>query len=547
MQRLVTLALAGVLAGTVACSSDTGISPDSSTTTEEALGYRGENRTPGSLSLEKIGEYVGGGSGAAEITAYDAGTKRLFVVNGALGTVDVLDLSNPAAPVRVATISGAQFGAGINSVDANDGVVAVAIEATVRQNPGTVAFYDAKTLELLSSATVGALPDMVVFTRQGRQLLVANEGEPNAEYTNDPEGSVSIIDVRKGRNPQVRTARFTRFNGRESQLRARGIRIFGPNATAAQDFEPEYIAIDEADDAAYVTLQENNAVAVIDIKSATVRRLVPLGYKDHRLARNAFDASDRDGAANGPLINIRPYPVFGMYQPDAIASYRYRGQTYFVTANEGDAREYTGAPGFLEEVTVGATSVVLNPTVFTDAACGGVPCKSNMALGRLLITNQLGRDPVTGTYDALYVFGGRSFSIYSEFGRQVYDSGDEFERRTTALPNVAFNANNTGNALDNRSDNKGPEPEGVVLGRFGAKTFAFIGLERVGGVMVYDITNPTSPSFTTYINTRNGGTGDLGPEGLAFIEAKDSPNGKPLLVVGNELSGTTAVLQINLQ
>ena len=40
--------------------------------------------------------------------------------------------------------------------------------------------------------------------------------------------------------------------------------------------------------------------------------------------------------------------------------------------------------------------------------------------------------------------------------------------------------------------------------------------------------------------------GDLGPEGLVFIPAAQSPNGRPLLVVGNEVSGTTAVLQLNL-
>ena len=129
----------------------------------------------------------------------------------------------------------------------------------------------------------------------------------------------------------------------------------------------------------------------------------------------------------------------------------------------------------------------------------------------------------------------------------MWDSGDQLEQRTTALPLVAFNASNEGNALDDRSDNKGPEPEGVVLGRLGEKTFAFVGLERVGGVIVYDVTTPTAPTFVTYANARLGAAGDLGPEGLAFVPAVRSPSRRPLLVVGNEDSGTTAIYEIELR
>jgi hypothetical protein len=233
-----------------------------------------------------------------------------------------------------------------------------------------------------------------------------------------------------------------------------------------------------------------------------------------------------------------------MYQPDAIAAYTAGGQTYLVTANEGDARDY---PGLREEARVSA--LPLNTALFTSAACGGVACTNNAALGRLTVTRELGRNPLTGRYDALYAFGARSISIWAADGRQVWDSGDEIERRTRDLPNVAFNANHTPgeNTLDDRSDNKGPEPEGVVLGRLGAKTYAFVGLERVGGVMVWDVTTPASPAYVTYVNTRQGGTGDLGPEGLTFVPAVRSPNKRPLLVVGNEVSGTTTIYTIDLQ
>lgn len=547
MRHLTTFACATALAALAACSSGTTDLPTTDTSSRELdasmeFGIPGLN--PRGLTLEKIGEFQGGGTGAAEITAYDARSQRLFVVNGALGTVDVLDLANPAAPVKVGTLTAAPFGSGVNSVDVHDGLVALAIEATNRQAAGTVAFHDAKTLELVSSVPVGALPDMLTFTRDGRYVLVANEGEPDATYTNDPEGSVSIIELKGRRAPTVRTATFTRFNGQEAALRQQGIRIYGPNATAAQDFEPEYITTDARGTTAWVTLQENNAVAEVDIRRATVTRVLPLGYKNHNVAGQGLDASDRDGPGNTALINIRPRPVFGMYQPDAIASYEIFGRTFLVTANEGDAREYTA---FAEEARAGSLS--LNPAIFTTEACGGVACTSNAALGRLTVTRALGRNTATGQYDTLFALGGRSFSIWSEDGGLVWDSGDQLEQRTTALPNVAFNANNAANtnALDDRSDNKGPEPEGVVVGRFGLRHYAFIGLERVGGVMVYDVTRPRSPSFVTYLNPRTGGTGDLGPEGLTLVPARQSPNGKPLLIVGNEISGTTAVLQINLQ
>jgi DNA-binding beta-propeller fold protein YncE len=509
-------------------------------------------RTPVTLTLEKIGGYDGKVVGAAEITAYDKTTKRLFVVNGANGTVDVLDLSNPAVPTLVETISVSDLGAGVNSVDVHDGLVALAIEARPKTNPGFVALYDARTLQRREALQVGALPDMLTFTPDGKHLLVANEGEPNSyglADSVDPEGSVSVIRVKRNGKSKVETADFKAFIGKEDALRAQGIRIYGPGANAAQDLEPEYITVDADGKTAYVTLQENNAVAVVDISKAKVVAIKPLGTKDHSIAGFGFDASDEDGGTNTnsgtPALKIGPQPVKGLYLPDGIASFEVRGKTYLITANEGDAR--ADWPGFNEETRVRTHCPALDPTVFgTDAAA----LLFDSALGRLRITTtpnggSTGKN-AAGQCTELYAFGARSFSIWTTDLRRVYDSGEEFERRTAALPNVAFNASNDNNTFDGRSPNKGPEPEGVVVGRFGQRSFAFIGLERVGGVMVYDVTDPAAAFFVTYLNTRDGVSGDRGPEGLLLIKAKDSPNGKPLLVVGNETSGTTAVYQINL-
>ena len=508
--------------------------------------------TPTTMTLEKIGGYEGGALGAAEITAFDAGTARLFVVNGASGTVDVLDLRDPKTPKLVGTINVTSLGAGVNSVAVHDGLVALAIEASPKTNPGVVAFYNAADLRLLETVTVGALPDMVTFTPDGRTLLVANEGEPNSyglPDSVDPEGSISVITVNRGGKPTVATADFRAFNGKEAELRAQGVRIYGPGASAAQDLEPEYITVNESGTTAYVTLQENNAVAVVDIATAKVLSIRALGFKNHNLAGMGLDASDEDGGANTnsgtPAVKIAIYPVRGMYLPDAIASYSVNGEVFLVTANEGDAR--ADWPGFNEETRVRAHCAAgLDPTVFPDAT--NLILDSN--LGRLRVTTTpngggTGKNSA-GQCTELYSFGARSFSIWNSSFAIVFDSGDQFEQRTQALPNAKFNTSHDNDTMDSRSPSKGPEPEGVVLGKIGSKTFAFIGLERVGGVMVYDITNPVSPTFVTYFNPRSGATGDRGPEGLAFIPAGKSPNGKPLLILGHEVSGTTTVLQLNL-
>ncbi len=254
---------------------------------------------------------------------------------------------------------------------------------------------------------------------------------------------------------------------------------------------------------------------------------------------NGLDASDQD-----KKINIGQWPVKGMYQPDAIASCRVGAHTFLVTANEGDAREYDE---FGEALRIDSDEVMLDPAKFPSDAV----LKNSANLSRLNITNTLGRDPDTGLYEELFAFGARSFSIWSDSGKLVFDSRDALELITAEAYPSNFNASNTNNTFDNRSDDKGPEPEGVVIGKVFGKPYAFIGLERIGGVVVYDVSDPMAPRFVQYANNRDftaapdtPAAGDLGPEGLVFISAQDSPNGRPLVVTGNEISGTTTIYEI---
>jgi len=894
-------------------------------------------------ALKKIGSFAGLG---AEISTYDPISQQLFIISGG-ATLQVLSLSNPSSPSLVQNIDLSAFGTA-NSVAVKNGLVAVAVESSPKTAAGKVVFFDALGT-LQGAVTVGALPDMLTFTPDGKKILVANEGEPNSYKqadSVDPVGSVSIIDLSHGvAAATVATAGFESFNSQIDALKASGVRIFGPNATVAQDLEPEYITVSADGSTAYVTLQENNALAVVDIASATVTAIKPLGLKNHNqptvlgvetyaftdlptlgttaagqdiplggfsgltfegytadgklkfithtdrgpnaeatgvnrpfllpefapevirfeldrttgsmeitqriqlkvsatdllsglpntaiaggngnttyndevpvdsfgnvlpldplgadlegivvaadgsfwmvdeyrpaiyhfstegvlidrfvpqgtaaaagqpagtfgtealpevlaqrrqnrgfeaialqddkiyafvqspirnpeslsngtlnglknvrivefdpatqttrqflyvmdnppsvsstdtradkigdavaigngeflvverdddaidsdplsqiqkkvyrfslqgateisslpetingktldqmtaaelaaagvvpiqkelhvdlatagyntvekvegltlidrntlavindndftvgditfdptdgtftrnstpetpllglitLQNTGLDASDKDGG-----INIRQSPVLGMYQPDAIASYSVGGQTYLITANEGDARDYDG---FEEEERV--KDLDLDPTAFPNAKA----LQKDASLGRLTVTSANGDTDGDGDFDQLQVFGARSFSIWDASGNLVFDSGDQIERITAAAVPSLFNSNGDTGTVDSRSDNKGPEPEGVVIGVVNNRTYAFIGLERTGGVLVYDVTDPRHPSFLEYVATE----GDIAPEGLAFIPANLSPNGKSLLVVTNEVSKTTSIFE----
>lgn len=497
-------------------------------------------QSQGGIRLEEMGRYSTGsfGSGAAEISAFDPASRRLFMINALSAKVDVINIADPTVPSLLFQIDVSSYGAGINSVAVHNGVVAVAVENAVKQNNGKVVFFTANGV-FLSQVDVGALPDMLTFTPDGTKVLVANEGEPNSAYTVDPEGSISIIDVSRGAanvmQSDVRTADFTAFN---NAVLDASIRIFGPNATVAQDLEPEYITVSSDSKTAWVSIQEANAIATVDIASATVTSLKGLGFKNHNLLGNGLDASDRDNTVG----NIRNWPVKGMYMPDALASYTVGGQTYLVTANEGDARDYSG---FAEESRVSA--LTLDPTAFP--ASGNY--KNNANLGRLTVTKTLGDTDRDGDYDELYAFGARSFSVWSTTATLVWDSGDQFERRITQEIPAYFNSDNAdNNSADTRSDNKGPEPEGVTVGQVGDSVYAFVGLERIGGVMVYNITNPAAPTFVQYVNPRNftvsdpTKAGDLGPEGIFFIPRSQSPTKRDLVVVSHEVSGTVTIYQV---
>ncbi|TWI86801.1 hypothetical protein LX66_4065 [Chitinophaga japonensis] len=456
------------------------------------------------ISMIDIGE-----AGAAEISAYDPATKRLFVVNnGGVNKIDVIDLADPGKPTVIHSIptnSGA-----VNSLSVNGGRLAAAIEAQHKQEAGRVTVYNTSDYSEIKTIPTGALPDMVTFSPDGNYILTANEGEPGADYANDPVGSVSLISIND--NYSVVHLDFSAFAGQQAALQQRGLRVFGPNASFAQDMEPEYIAVSADSKTAWVTLQENNAIAKISISGKTVTDIFPLGFKDYSVAGNEVDLSNEDGG-----VTFKNSPVKGIYMPDAIAVLDKGGTPFLFTANEGDAREYDT---FEEAERI--KNITLDPAVFTNAAA----LQADDQLGRLNITTTLGDANGDGLYESLYSFGARSFSVWNgNSGALVYDSRNELETK----------CNEAGVYDDGRSDDKGVEPEGIILGVVGQQHIAFVGMERVDAVAVYDVTNPNAPLFLQLLKC-----GDA-PEGVLFVPAADSPNGKSLLIVSSEDDGVIKV------
>ncbi len=517
------------------------------------------------LSISLIGRYDSGApldEGGAEIVDYDKKHHRAFVVNGADQSLDILDLTSPSdqkelSLLKKVSLKDIDLGGFVLgdltsvAVHPNSEYVAVAMPAEEKTDPGMIALFETNG-DFIKAYEVGALPDMVAFSPDGKQLLVANEGEPNDDYTIDPEGSVSVLDVSNG--PKEANVNTIGFDSLDEKKIDEDVRVFGPGATTAQDFEPEYIQVTSDSQKAYVSLQENNAIAEIDLDTQTINSVNSLGFKDHSIEGNGLDVSNKSDE-----VAIKPMPVLGMYQPDAIALYTVEGKNYILTPNEGDARDYDG---YSEESRVeDLEKDTGHPIKLNADNYEGYTQKEldqlvddglwdEDQLGRLNVTtaNGLNKD---GEYEALYSYGARSFSVYeTEDFEQLYDSGDEFEQITSqALPKY-FNSNNDDNGFKSRSDDKGPEPESAEVGEINGKLYAFIGLERQGGIMVYDIDHPEQPEFVTYFSSRDFSSedesvrGDSAPEGIKFVSAENSPTGKPMLLAAHEVSGTVAAYEI---
>lgn len=485
------------------------------------------------LNITELGRYTNGTDGACEISDYDSASQKIFITNASTNAIDIVDASNLASPTKIDSINIATYGGGINSlVNLNNGYIATAIEAPVKQDSGKIVIFSTAG-DFVKEITVGALPDMITFSKKNNKLLVACEGEPSNDYTNDPEGSICIIDLSNGvNNLNQNDVVFLNFTNAPATITG-GLKK--PGNTWSKDLEPEYIAINEAETEAMVICQENNVAIKVNLTNNSIVSYTGLGFKDHNLAKNAFDASDKDDS-----ILIKNWNVMGVYQPDAIASYTINGNVYWLSANEGDARDYAG---YSSETRV--KNLTLDPTAYPNAST----LQANENLGRLktFTADMIGDTDGDGDIDQIYSYGARSFSIWNNDFSLKWDSGNDFEKYIEANHSDYFNCNSgKASKKDERSDDKGAEPEAITVGKVYGKHYAFIGLERQGGVMVYNIENPATPTFETFLHTfdTSGIMTDIAPEGIKFVAKTNNPTENHLLIVSNEVSGTTTVYSI---
>lgn len=564
-----------------------------------AIALTGGVSAENSVQIDVLGRHTSGifGESAAEIVSYHPASGYAYMTNGATGQITAVNLNRlPATPaadplrlsnlrarvgdlpgsVRVRTPGGGvrqiTIG-GANSLAVHDDLLAIAVEHDTKTEAGAVLFYrlnDDGDTRFVKGVLAGALPDMVTFSPDGRFALAANEGEPSNDYRHDPEGSITVIALNGGTPADLGIQLdFNAFDNNHHPDILSGNNPRPAVVRLSQDLEPEYISVSEDSRTAYVSLQENNALARVSLDGAPrITGLFPLGFKDHGLAENALDANKDDEAA----VLATHAGLWGTFHPDTIASYSVDGRDYIVTANEGDAREY-----IMDAASAAACTGTLPNAqydydeddgclVYTDETEIGDanldPSLAHLnAIGDLKIQAGRGDTDGDGDLDRVYAFGARSFAIFSANGDRLYDSGDLLEAVTAETMPDYFNTTDDELAIDDRSDNKGPEPEALTLGRLGERTLAFVGLERAGGFIVADVTDPMNVQFLDYINNRNfnaaeatedgevteatlADAGDLAPEGMAFIPAAISPTGDALLVVANEVSGTTTVYRI---
>lgn len=534
-------------------------------------GYENGNS---SLNLTQIARYTSGqfnvDGGVMEIVAYNRANGFAYAINGQSGLLAAISLENLAAGSSVARLSGTDIDvkALVEAADSSfrygdmtsvaispdSATLAAALQAEGYNDAGRVALFTCNadgTLTLKGLVETGVQPDMVTFA-DNDTVLTADEGEPREGYGDgiaDPNGSVTVADVSALTSEVVG---FDAFDAQRDALAASGV-VLKKGVNPSADLEPEYIAVSGGK--AYVTLQENNAIAVLDLASRTFDGIYSAGFEDYSVTPIDIDKKD-DAYAPKTYDSL-----MGIRMPDGIAAFQVDGRTYLVTANEGDAREWgdedLGTFYLNEDERDFGDEGVTSPT-------GAITAENSGLTGKVVFFK-------SGDFDGLdtgkdYLFGGRTFTLY-EAGAdgltEVFTSGDDFEALTAQYLPDYYNCSNDNAVVDDRSGKKGPEAESVTVGTVDGRTYAFVALERTGGVMVYDVTEPASARYVNYINTRDFASvvegseeyedgeldkwvtgGDVAPEGLLFLDASVSPTGEALLLAACEVSGTVAVYQV---
>jgi hypothetical protein len=505
----------------------------------------------------------GDGEGSAEIATFHAGSKRVFATNGVKNNIDIFDISDVSNPKKVGSVALSPYGNDVTSVAAGKDVVVAVVNVADKFSAtgvptttnGKIVVFDTNGTVLSSPDVLGVLPDSVSFAPNGTTALVAIEAQPvcakddpattakeDADYSkaSDPVGGVTVVDLSDPSAPVLRFAGFDQFT--VADMRAKGIAVSAVVNNVSKDFEPEFVsAVDN--NYAYVTIQEANAIGKLNIQSATFESITRAF--ESKVARVARDTSDRDAGA-GPRTYTN---VVGASQPDAIAGFSVGAGQYFVTANEGDAREYTCLNDDLR-----GSALKVDSRRFPDWKTWS----GSAALGRAKVNPTIGDKDGDGDIDTIHLRGSNSMTMYRN-GIAIWDSADLLDQIQTQAFGVA-NINGSHSLSSDkstmnyvgqdRSDDKGGEPEGVAVGMVGDRRIAILGLERMTALAIFDITAPGNPVFQEWLQmlpTKATPAKDVkhwSPEGIVFVPANKSPSGKALIITSYELSGSLSIHQI---
>jgi len=516
------------------------------------------------LKITEIASITSGdGEGSHEIATFHAGSKRIFATNGVKNAIDIYDVSDVTNPKKVGSVALSPYGNDVTSVAAGKDVVVAVVNVSDKFSAtgvptttnGKIVVFDTSGKVLSSPDVLGVLPDSVTFAPNGTTALVAIEAQPvcakddpataakeDADYSkaSDPVGGVTVVDLSNPASPVLRFAGFDQFS--VAEMRAKGIAVSSVVNNVSKDFEPEFVtAVDN--NYAYVTIQEANAIGKLNIGSATFESISRAF--ESKVSRVARDTSDRDAGA-GPRTYAN---VVGASQPDAIAGFTVGAGQYFVTANEGDAREYTCLNDDLR-----ASSLKVDTRRFPDWKT----LSGNAALGRAKVNPTIGDKDGDGDIDTIHLRGSNSMTMYRN-GIAIWDSADLLDQIQTQAFGVA-NINGSHSLSSDkstmnyvgqdRSDDKGSEPEGVAVGMVGDRRIAILGLERMTALAIFDITDPGNPIFQEWLQmlpTKATPAKDVkhwSPEGIVFVPASKSPSGKALIITSYELSGSISIHQV---
>ena len=527
-----------------------------------AMSTAGYENGNSSLDITLSAHYTSGSfnadGGVMEIVAYNKANGHAYAVNGQDGVLASIDIAGGDTELSSVDIdvkelvSDSDFTYGDMTsvaVSPDGSLIATALQDADYDEEGRIALFSTDSdgsIELLKVYEAGIQPDMVTFSPDGRYVLTADEGEPREGYgEDDPEGSVTVVSLD---DDIVSVIGFEAFDNplARKALADKGI-IMQKGTVPSEDFEPEYIAV--GNNKAYITLQEANAIAVLNLDSMLFTGVYTVGLEDYSIVPVDIDKKD-------DAYNPRTYETLrGIRMPDGIAYFSIAGNDYIVTANEGDAREWGD---YLNEDERDFGDGDVSPT-------GAITAENSGLDGKVVFL-------ASNDYDGLdvgidYLYGGRTMTIFrvDDSGlEEVFTTADDAERITYSYLPEYYNASNDNAVLDDRSGKKGPEAEAVTVGEVNGRIYAFLALERTGGIMVYDVTEPENSKYVNYINTRDftsivSGSeiyedgaldkwvtgGDVAPEGLAFVSAEDSPSEEALLIAAFEVSGTVAVYTLN--